>query len=446
MHPSLTDNEAFALVRDNPKIKKMLHGNVKREVDTQTSELKDTIAKQEKELLTTKNQNMALKSQVKALTDLGRTSKTAHASQEPPSSAATGLLHEWSDFEEWNQRMELLLRVRTHGGISCTCTEAHLFTSDEMLNAVAKADEVADLVKRDALKQVNLKFKEQTMDLELFRAALVAVRNAAEETPGRSVKEVWDVMQDIRPSPDVLPILTTPFATTPSQRSAAQHTLHVLVGSDVSASVRALYGYISPSLLARIPQTATTDLNLFWKCLRDLSRPSRLLDLPEDFKSRIYDASLALERNARDTCHVRDPLPALLCASKTIRHAARALYFAFTPFVLEVSIDFAQEPLSKEVRVRAQAWIDNHIKDEVKHLRSLTIKAHGSLSVTCTFSPEKGLAVNIQGHVNDVMSQKLTSAATGVEAVRAAMRGKGDSIIMFLWSNTSAWNSLSMVV
>lgn len=174
---NLTYEQATELIRSDKQIKELLTKSVKTHVEKQTAKLREIIAAKDAEI--TKLQE--------ELSKLPAATNPAESSQ-PPSTEADTLA-----------RQQL---------------EQQLATAKSELDAANTAKDVAV---KHAVETAEKKFKLQLNMRDVAVAKVTAVQKAAQETPEKPVKEVWDIASKARPPPVAKPAL--PSATQPAPTS-----------------------------------------------------------------------------------------------------------------------------------------------------------------------------------------------------------------------------------
>ncbi|PPJ50359.1 hypothetical protein CBER1_05925 [Cercospora berteroae] len=171
---TFSNEQAIELVKTNAAIKELLTKSVRKQVDTQTMKLKDTIAAKEAEIKNLQEELAKLPT------------PAAAPSGEPNEAEADKLARE--------------------------ALEQQLETVRKELDA---ATEAKDAAVKQAVEAAEKKFKVQLNQRDIAMAKITAVQKAAQETPEKPVKEVWEVAQKARPAPK--PAAANGPATTPAK-------------------------------------------------------------------------------------------------------------------------------------------------------------------------------------------------------------------------------------
>lgn len=391
--------------------------------------LQDTIASREEEIASLRDQLCSMG------TDTTQCRTAISDAIQPGDLTTHGLLYEGADFTAWAARMTTILRAR-HGSFPAELVISKLHLTREQVWDLIEHDESAkhvfECVKKEVVGHGN----------EWATAMAIAFHQAAQDTPQKSAKEVWDVASKARA--DVQP----PRPVSEGQR--ATNTRPQPRRDEQIADIKALCNYISPALLVRISGNALSDLDLFYNNLRRAAQPFPFLELPVVVKNRIYGIVLGSGVGNRPLRQLHGSLPPLLAICKEIRQAARPVFFGTSVFLF----DLISEPDTMENTVNRvfKQWLKVVVRTDTRCLARVELSLggtgapHDTIDICFTISPAHGLMVNVHGKGTATLKETPQQLVNPIEEMREAMGMHGEAIGMALHSGSDLWREAVLAI
>ncbi|KAK4499488.1 hypothetical protein PRZ48_010003 [Zasmidium cellare] len=209
---------------------------------------------------------------------------------------------------------------------------------------------------------------------------------------------------------------------------------------------------VESRLLLRTPAEDLLEAPRLLNRLRELCKPFRLLDLPPELRTRIYDMDVgSLPTYDIDYSILRAfevapracELPALSRVCRQVRAESLGLFISSTNFRMELPDCYCKEDALR-INEIVRAWAENVAGPFIRHLRSVFFYVYPTSGWRLTFTEQKGLQIAYYNGDEDVEEEfpqleRFEQYFKGVEADRKALGMKGESIILAMLKDPLIW-------